>query len=244
METKIDEQNYQDYMNNLDDPSQRKYKTKEEFAAAVNKARTDGKTDYLDQYAEKKFKTYAATNFMMWNPELSEADAAKRADEWYKGLGDNVKSSAIYDTLRKGARGALTNSILAAYDQTLDEQEGNGSGGGGGSGSGNKNNDSGTRKERVDLVLCNRKTIPKLNVNLFKKPPSFTILNKNFKLRDVRINSEDKPKAIMAAIKNSFIDIQKRTDPKIIQDEDAVYDPAAANDGTNVPSGSAKTNTS
>jgi len=141
-------------------------------------------------------------------------------------------------TMSEGFKDAITNAYLMAQD------EGEGSDIGG-SGSGDKdNNDTGTRKERVDLVLCNRKTIPKLNVNLFKKPPSFTILNKNFKLRDVKINSEDKPKAIMAAIKNSFIDIQKRTDPKIIQDEDAVYDPAAATDGTNVPSGSAKTNTS
>ena len=47
----------------------------------------------------------------------------------------------------------------------------------------------------------------------------------------------------MAAIKNSFIDIQKRTDPKIIQDEDAVYDPKAATDGTNLPSGSSQAKT-
>lgn len=252
LENKLDEQSYQKYVNDMTAqgvaPDQRKYKTQEDWAAAVDAARNDGKDTWIDKYAADKYKAYAATNYMMWNPNLSEADAAKRAEEWYNSLGPDVKSSAIHDTLRKGARTALTNQILDAYDAGLDEEEGSGSGGGGGSGSGSgdkdKDKDSGTRKERVDLVLCNRKTIPKLNVNLFKKPPSFTILNKNFKLRDVRINSEDKPKAIMAAIKNSFIDIQKRTDPKIIQDEDAVYDPAAATDGTNVPSGSAKTNTS
>lgn len=173
-------------------------------------------------------------------------DALKMGwSEALKGWENGLSSNDVINTFAKNytENPMFKQRIIDTYN-AADEDGGSGSGGSG-SGSGNKdNNDNGTRKERVDLVLCNRKTIPKLNVNLFKKPPSFTILNKNFKLRDVKINSEDKPKAIMAAIKNSFIDIQKRTDPKIIQDEDAVYDPAAATDGTNVPSGSAKTNTS
>lgn len=248
MEDKLDKESFKEYQSASvfkGDPTKAKYKTPEEFAAAVQYAMNNPTAEnaWLRKYGETKSKAHAATNFMMWNPELSPDDAAKRAEEWWNNSPSH-KGSAVTDTLRKGGIGALTNAILDAYDASLEDKEGDGSGGNG-SGSGNKdNNDNGTRKERVDLVLCNRKTIPKLNVNLFKKPPSFTILNKNFKLRDVKINSEDKPKAIMAAIKNSFIDIQKRTDPKIIQDEDAVYDPAAATDGTNVPSGSAKTNTS
>ena len=117
-------------------------------------------------------------------------------------------------------------------------------GSGGGSGSGDKDKDQGTKKERVDLVLCNKKEIPKLNVNLFKKAPSFTILNKNFKLRDIKVNTQDKPKAVLASIKNAIIDVQKRTDPKIIQDEEAIYDPVGATDG-NTPSGTSdvRTNT-
>lgn len=241
LESKLDEQSYQEYVNksaaNGVAPDQRKYKTKEDFAAAVNAARNDGQTTWLDEYAEKKFTAYAATNFRMWNPELSIEDANKRAKDWYGSLDDSAKSWAIYDTLRKGATGALTQSILAAYDASLDEQDSSGSGGSGSGKGSDKNKDTGTKKERVDLVLCNKKEIPKLNVNLFKKPPSFTILNKNFKLRDIKVNTQDKPKAVLASIKNAIIDVQKRTDPKIIQDEDAVYDPAAATDGNNVPTG-------
>ena len=47
----------------------------------------------------------------------------------------------------------------------------------------------------------------------------------------------------MSSIKNAFIDVQKRSDPKIIQDEEAEYDPVAATDGNATPSGSAKTKT-
>ena len=182
-----------------------------------------------------RMTTYGEDSKTAWD-KVSKAIA-----DWRAG---GSSTQAIYESLSHITQDPQFRKQLENAYLNSGEEEGDGSGGGNGSGSGDKDNDSGTRKERVDLVLCNRKTIPKLNVNLFKKPPSFTILNKNFKLRDVKINSEDKPKAIMAAIKNSFIDIQKRTDPKIIQDEDAVYDPAAATDGTNVPSGSAKTNTS
>ena len=47
----------------------------------------------------------------------------------------------------------------------------------------------------------------------------------------------------MASIKNAFIDVQKRSDPKIIQDEEAEYDPVAATDGNSLPSGSSKPRT-
>lgn len=118
---------------------------------------------------------------------------------------------------------------------------GGGGGGGGDGGSGNKGDTGEKKKSRVDLVLCNKKEIPKLNVNLFKKPPSFTVLNKNFKLRDIKVNTQDKPKAIVSAVKNAIIDTQKRTDPKIIQDEGGEYDPVAATDGNATPTGTTNT---
>lgn len=251
MEQKLDEKSYQEYLDTFyrNNPSGTpRYQTAEEFAAASKGAYSRGENNWLSGYYERKQQAYAATNYLLYNPDMSSDVAAQRAADWWKGVSESGASvGAIQDTLRKGAQTALATQVLDAYDAGLDQEEGDGGSGGGGggsgSGSGDKDKNTGTRRERVDLVLCSKKEIPKLNVNLFKKPPSFTILNKNFKLRDVKINSEDKPKAIMAAIKNSFIDIQKRTDPKIIQDEDAVYDPKAATDGTNVPSGSAKTKT-
>lgn len=153
----------------------------------------------------------------------------------YNTFGKNYTENPVFQQ-------RLINNYLNATDEGDDSGNGGGGGGDGGSGSGDKDN-TGTKKERVDLVLCNKKEIPKLNVNLFKKPPTFTVLNKNFKLRDVKINTEDKPKAIMSSIKNAFIDVQKRTDPKIIQDEEAEYDPAGATDGNALPSGSSKPTT-
>ena len=178
-------------------------------------------------------------------------DSKKSADEMNRLIQDakaqGVSPLALIQTLGKNwTDPKFVSKVEGAYLNSPDD-EGDGSGGGGGGdggggGSGDKDN-TGTKKERVDLVLCNKKEIPKLNVNLFKKPPTFTVLNKNFKLRDVKINTEDKPKAIMSSIKNAFIDVQKRTDPKIIQDEEAEYDPAGATDGNALPSGSSKPTT-
>ncbi len=183
---------------------------------------------------------------------------AKDANDYAQQAVNNLKDehgvvkqslSDIYNTFGKNYtenpvfQQRLIDNYLNATEDDDSGSGGGGGGGGGGSGSGDKDKDTGTKKERVDLVLCNKKEIPKLNVNLFKKPPTFTVLNKNFKLRDVKINTEDKPKAIMSSIKNAFIDVQKRTDPKIIQDEEAEYDPAGATDGNALPSGSSKPKT-
>lgn len=255
VETELGKKAYDEYMKNIDPrKGEAKYKTQEELMSAAQHAhddkvagKLDPKDEYLLKYYDHYMKSYAEVNTKLFNPNVSPEYANEQGDKFLKEAErNNATSSAMYDTLRKGLNTGAQRQILSAYDAQLNDEEGEGSGGGGGgsgSGSDKGNDNTGTKKERVDLVLCNKKEIPKLNVNLFKKPPSFTILNKNFKLRDVRINSEDKPKAIMAAIKNSFIDIQKRTDPKIIQDEEAVYDPNAATDGTNLPSGSAKTRT-
>ena len=191
--------------------------------------------------------TFGATTYTALGMPMDKAiKEAQKDREEMRNMGENY--SGIYEYFAKmwGSE-QMAEKILDPYLASglgEDDDSGSGSGGGGGGGgdSGDKDN-TGTKKERVDLVLCNKKEIPKLNVNLFKKPPSFTILNKNFKLRDLKINTEDKPKAIMSSIKNAFIDVQKRSDPKIIQDEEAEYDPVAATDGNATPSGSAKTKT-
>ncbi len=152
-------------------------------------------------------------------------------------------------TIQKNYADAIQPVVKDAYlasqigEEDDDQNAAGDSGSGGGDGGDDKDSGKGSKKERVDLVLCNKKEIPKLNVNLFKKPPSFTVLNKNFKLRDIKVNTQDKPKAVLSSIKNAIIDVQKRTDPKIIQDETAEYDPAGATDGNNVPSGSSSTGT-
>ena len=101
--------------------------------------------------------------------------------------------------------------------------------------------DTANKKNWVNLAICNKKEIPKLNVNLFKKPPNFTILNRNLKLRDVNVNTADDAKSIQNAVKNSIIEIQNRSNPKIIQDDAAEYDPLAATEGNTLPTGTKKT---
>lgn len=182
-----------------------------------------------------RMSTYGEDSKTAWD----KVDKAIR--DWREG-GSN--SQQIYESLSHITQDPKFLSQLENAYLNSGEDEGTGSGSGSGSGSGDNDDNKGTKKERVDLVLCSKKEIPKLNVNLFKKPPTFTVLNKNFKVRDVKINTEDTPKAIMSSIKNAFIDVQKRSDPKIIQDEDAVYDPEGATDGNPLPSGTAKTRTS
>ena len=107
---------------------------------------------------------------------------------------------------------------------------------------GKDTDDSDANKQRyVQLAICNKKAIPKLNVNLFKKAPTFTVLNKNFKLRDIKINTADKAKNIENSLKNAIIDVQERSDPKIIQDSEGEYDPVGATDGENLPTGASLT---
>ena len=181
---------------------------------------------------------YATTNSLLYGADRSYAEKAGK--DWAE-LNKDSSNKAKIDTLRGGANEALGRQIEAAYDQKAIEantpKNDKGSGGGSGDGSDKDKSNTGSTKSRVDLVLCSKKTIPKLNVNLFKKAPNFTILNKNFKLRDIKINSQDKPDAITDAIKNGIIETQKRMDPKIIQSEESVYDPVTSTDGTSIPSG-------
>lgn len=180
-----------------------------------------------------------------WTDEQAQANAERKLSGYFNSDGSlKYNEDVISKIVRENYADAITPALIEQYMGSDIGEVGEGSGGSGGSGGDSGDKDKGNRKERVDLVLCNKKEIPKLNVNLFKKPPTFTVLNKNFKVRDVKINTEDTPKAIMSSIKNAFIDVQKRSDPKIIQDESAEYDPVAATDGNSLPSGTSKPNTS
>lgn len=216
----------------------------------------------MDVYRDKVFKTLAGAGWSVNNqadatPENVKKNAERLiTDSDYQNK--SRKSGASYQDMLNTVTRPLANfaqsATMAAYSQSnIGEYgsgsrgsgggSGGGSGSGGGGGSGKGSDKTQNVKNRVDLVLCNKKTIPKLNVNLFKKAPNFTVLNKNFKVRDIKINTEDKPKAIMNAVKNGIIDVQRRTDPKIIQDDEAEYDPTAATDGDNLPHGSTQTTT-
>lgn len=185
---------------------------------------------------------------MAANPTWSEHDAEvwiqNRQNEMLKKQGitrSDIQYKTIEDTLLKGISGKAYRDILDQYENSSsDSDEGSEKGKGSGSGS-DKDKDKSSGKNWVNLAICNKKEIPKLNVNLFKKPPNFTILNRNFKLRDVNVNTADDAKSIQNAVKNSIIEIQNRSNPKIIQDDAAEYDPVNATEGNQLPTGTKKT---
>ena len=225
-----------------------KYGTQEEFVAAVARGE-------LPQYEREILQSLEGTSWSLMNGDRNPDHVEQNSKRLYSKL--DKMGGTYQQKLDKATWGIVQyaqKATMAAYDASNIGEYGSGSrgsggGSGGGSGSGggggsDKGSDKNQNvKNRVDLVLCNKKTIPKLNVNLFKKAPNFTVLNKNFKVRDIKINTEDKPKAIMNAVKNGIIDVQRRTDPKIIQDDEAEYDPTAATDGDNLPHGSTQTTT-
>lgn len=225
-----------------------KYGTQEEFVAAVARGE-------LPQYEREILQTLEGTSWSLMNGDRDPAHVEQNSKRLYGKL--EKMGGSYQDKLNTATWGIVQygqKATMAAYDASnIGEYgsgsrgsgggSGGGSGSGGGGGSGKGSDKTQNVKNRVDLVLCNKKTIPKLNVNLFKKAPNFTVLNKNFKVRDIKINTEDKPKAIMNAVKNGIIDVQRRTDPKIIQDDEAEYDPTAATDGDNLPHGSTQTTT-
>ena len=230
--------------------------SKEEFTQNYNNLGNHAFDKYRYHGALTEAQVGDRLNHPDWSQDQLERNAERRVSQVMNSDGSlkegvYKKWSVVQDTILNPITSYMEGAIQSAYDQSNLGEYGsnsNGSGGGGrgggsGGSSGSDKDNSGTKKERVDLVLCNKKEIPKLNVNLFKKPPNFTILNKNFKLRDIKINSQDKPKAIMNAVKNGIIETQKRMDPKIIQDEAADYDPLESTDGKSVPSGTTKTTT-
>lgn len=175
--------------------------------------------------------------------------------QWLSNLDSGkIDASQFVWSFMKRLSGAAKSQVVDAYNEQLPQLAelgdiggaGTGSGGGDGSGSDKGSDDEESNKKNyVDLVICNKKTIPKLNVNLFKKEPTFKIQNQNLKLRDIKINTQDKPKAISSAVKNAIIDVQERTNPKIIQDQEAEYNPVEATEGTSgtdVPTGTTQTN--
>ena len=175
-------------------------------------------------------------------------------DQWKANLesGKITGEDFVQSMMKYGTQNLAENIEQAYYEQadqianTGSAGGGAGSGSGGDSGSGSDDEEESNKKNYVDLVICNKKTIPKLNVNLFKKEPTFKIQNQNLKLRDIKINTQDKPKAISSAVKNAIIDVQERTNPKIIQDQEAEYNPVEASEGTttgtDVPTGTTQTN--
>lgn len=216
----------------------------------------------MDTYRNEVFMALSGSGWSVHNPEDATPENVKKnakrliVDSNFqdKARKNGASYQHMLDTATKSLVSFASDAVTAAYGASNigeygsgSRDSGGGSGGGSGSGGGggsDKGSDKNQNvKNRVDLVLCNKKTIPKLNVNLFKKAPNFTVLNKNFKVRDIKINTEDKPKAIMNAVKNGIIDVQRRTDPKIIQDDEAEYDPTAATDGDNLPHGSTQTTT-
>lgn len=214
---------------------------KDTFVKAISQGGEEG-----NKWQSKIFQSLAGGGWSLNHPGATPEYVKQNAERLAGENSDLMKSNASYQDKLNTATRMIVNyaqgATLAAYDQSSIGEYGGGqrggsggSGGGGGDGSGGSGSDSGdkgTRTNRVDLVLCNKKTIPKLNVNLFKKPPQFKINNKQFSIRDININTQDKPDAMVDAVKDSIIRTQQRMDPKIVQDEEAVYDPAAATDGT------------
>ena len=228
--------------------------SKETFIQKLN----DGTLQNADKYQADVINTLRGAGLQVNHPDYTPDQLDKRTKEitgsLVKDVNDGkVKLNDAINTVLRPLTDYGVGATMAAYNKSnigeygsggTGGSGGGGGGGDGGGGDGGSSSGEGTKKSRVDLVLCNKKEIPKLNVNLFKTPPNFTILNKNFKLRDIKINSQDKPKAIMAAVKNGIIETQKRMDPKIIQDESGEYDPLAATEGKATPSGNTPTSSS
>ena len=214
----------------------------------------DGRSIVEDLNANK-YKGDVATALDEWAVQLGLNTTDGSYEDWKANLQSGKISGEyfIQSMLKYGTQKMATNIENAYYEQadqiadTGSNGSGAGSGSGDGSGSGSDDEDKeSSKKNYVDLVICNKKTIPKLNVNLFKKEPTFKIQNQNLKLRDIKINTQDKPKAISSAVKNAIIDVQERTNPKIIQDQEAEYNPVEASEGTttgtDVPTGTSQTN--
>jgi len=190
-------------------------------------------------------KGLEGTSWSLNSGDFDPDHQQSNANRLYKELDDTKSYHDRVNTATWGIVKYAEGAVTAAYSQSQigeygggnDVGRGSGGGGSGGGGSGSGDKNTGSTRNRVDLVLCNKKTIPKLNVNLFKKAPNFTIKNKNFNVRDIKINTEDKPDSITDAIKNGIIKTTKQMDPKIIQSEESVYDPVTATDGSATPNG-------
>ena len=204
---------------------------------------TDQQLREARSIGEAGYKGYYQA-FMSQLPNMDKDEIEKHSQELYDQLkSGGLSSYAMWNTIKKYGTWAGEQIINQKYAETLAEQiqepdDGTGSGS---DNDKDKDKDKSSGKRWVNLAICNKKEIPKLNVNLFKKPPNFTILNRNFKLRDVNVNTADDAKSIQNAVKNSIIEIQNRSNPKIIQDDAAEYDPVNATEGNTLPVGTKKT---
>ena len=245
---------YQAYLRDSDPNHQLKGVTDQD---SFVKAISSGNSEAAKYWRGSVYETLGGSAYSLDNPHATAEDirsaGQRRSTEVQRQQELNHTSyQDALNTLTKPIVNYARGAVMAAYDQSdiggfgsnKNPSGSGGGGGGGGSGSGSGDSDSGNKKNRVDLVLCNKKEIPKLNVNLFKKEPNFTVLNKNFKLRDIKINTQDTPKSILSAVKNGIIDTAKRMDPKIIQDGESVYDPVGATEGKDTPSGTTPTSSS
>jgi hypothetical protein len=181
---------------------------------------------------------------------LQAGKSPEEAHQWALDMkkkldANQARASAVWDTQAKGLQYYLDPIITDAYINSMNDSDAKATGAADTDKDKDKDKDktkdTSNKKNWVNLAICNKKEIPKLNVNLFKKPPNFTILNRNFKLRDVNVNTADDAKSIQNAVKNSIIEIQNRSNPKIIQDDAAEYDPVNATDGNPIPTGTKKT---
>lgn len=223
----------------------------------MNSKGKDGKGMTPSEY----YETYGADDFFKQNflGPLVEGTYGNLSADYYQDLLSSAENGVEYSDLMRTVKTGMDYRIGVKIEEEYLKQletlagantpqggTGSGSGDGSGSGSGSDSDKESNKKNYVDLVICNKKTIPKLNVNLFKKEPTFKIQNQNLKLRDIKINTQDKPKAISSAVKNAIIDVQERTNPKIIQDQEAEYNPVEASEGTttgtDVPTGTSQTN--
>lgn len=244
-----EESAYKQYLRDSDPNHQLQgVKSQEDFVKAISA----GGTEAAKYWRNNVYATLGGSAYSLDNPEASQDDIKsagnRRAQEVIRQQEQNhTNYQDALNTLTRPIVSYAQGATLASYEasdigkygsNTNPSGSGGGGSGDGGSGSGDKEKNT---KNRVDLVLCNKKEIPKLNVNLFKKEPNFTVLNKNFKLRDIKINTQDTPKSILSAVKNGIIDTAKRMDPKIIQDGESVYDPVGASEGKDTPSGTTPT---
>lgn len=209
---------------------------------AANSKYTEEQIRNAQQIDEKQFSTiydvYGA-KLGLTGDELEENTKRLMGNLTANGATTYQKWQTIDKYMAWAGEQFLPQELLNSLNQDVQDYD---NGTGSGSSDDDKNKDSNkSRKNWVNLAICNKKEIPKLNVNLFKKPPNFTILNRNFKLRDVNVNTADDAKSIQNAVKNSIIEIQNRSNPKIIQDDSAEYDPVNATEGNTLPTGTKKT---
>ena len=140
--------------------------------AAWNKdpsQRSDWEDFLVNHYGKDFLQSEYLSGWKLQHPNATQAEEdAAVANYWNTVTQYDTWQGAINAT-RTGANAYYSKSLLDAYDASdIGEPASSPSSGSGGSGGDGDDKDNGSKKERVDLVICNKKEIPKLNVNLFK----------------------------------------------------------------------------